>query len=131
MGSRPNETGRKSDEKQHRVSVTYGFYMQTTEVTQGQWKAVIGETPQYIWVCPGNCPVERVSWHNSQRYVQKLNELEGTYLYRLPMEAEWEYASRAGSETAFANGIIKVFDCGSDATRLWLFMRSMNVRFQL
>ena len=115
-GSPRNEPGRKSDENQHRVILTNGFYMQTTEVTQGQWKAVMGETPLYIRVCHDNCPVERVSWHDAQRFIQKLNKLESTHHYRLPTEAEWEYAARAGSKTAFANGKISVLDCGYDST---------------
>ena len=75
----------------------------------------MGVAPLYIRVCQDNCPVERVSWHDVQRFIQKMNELESTHRCRLPTEAEWEYAARAGSKTAFANGKISVLDCGYDA----------------
>ena len=115
-GSPSIEPGRKTDEKQQWVTLTNGFYMQTTEVTQGQWKAVMGVTPLHIIKCNDNCPVERVSWNDAQEFIHKLNKLEGSYKYRLPTEAEWEYAARAGSKKAFANGAISVLDCGYDPT---------------
>jgi formylglycine-generating enzyme required for sulfatase activity len=62
MGSPSDETDRESDERQHRVTLTKGYYMQTTEVTQGQWKAVMGNNPSYFKKCGDNCPVEKVSW---------------------------------------------------------------------
>jgi formylglycine-generating enzyme required for sulfatase activity len=72
--------------------------MQKTEVTQGQWKAVMGNNPSYFKDCGYDCPVENVSWDDVQEFINKLNELdkEGNK-YRLPKEAEWEYAARAGS----------------------------------
>ena len=115
-GSPPGEAGRDSDEKQQWVTLTNGFYMQTTEVTQGQWKAVMGVPPLHIVKCSDKCPVERVSWNDAQEFIHKLNKLEGTQKYRLPTEAEWEYAARAGSKTAFANGDISILDCGYDPT---------------
>ena len=115
-GSPSDELGRESDEKQQWVTLTNGFYLQTTEVTQGQWKAVMGVPPLHIINCTDNCPVERVSWNDAQEFIHKLNRLEGTHHYRLPTEAEWEYAARAGSNTAFANGEISIRDCGYDST---------------
>jgi formylglycine-generating enzyme required for sulfatase activity len=115
-GSPPGEPGRKSDEKQQWVTLTNGFYMQTTEVTQGQWKAVMGVLPLHLRSCGDNCPVERVSWNDAQRFIHRLNQLDGARNYRLPTEAEWEYAARAGSKTAFANGDISILDCGYDPT---------------
>jgi formylglycine-generating enzyme required for sulfatase activity len=115
-GSPSIEPGRKTDEKQQWVTLTNGFYMQTTEVTQGQWKAVMGVTPLHIIKCNDSCPVERVSWNDALKFIHKLNKLEGSYKYRLPTEAEWEYAARAGSKKAFANGAISVLDCGYDPT---------------
>jgi len=108
MGSPGDEPGREmwgGDETQHQVTLTQPFYMMTTEVTQGQWKAVMGANPSGSNICD-NCPVERVSWYDAQAFIQALNTLEGTDKYRLPTEAEWEYACRAGSTTAFANGDI-------------------------
>ena len=103
MGSPENEPGRGSDETQHRVTLTKGFYMQTTEVTQGQWKAVMGNNPSYFKDCGDNCPVEQVSWEDAQEFIKKLSRKEGKE-YRLPTEAEWEYAARAGTSTPFAFG---------------------------
>ena len=104
MGSPPSERGRRKDEKRYRVTLTKGFYMQTTEVTQGQWKAVRGKNPSRYDECGDTCPVEKVSWSKVQEFIRELNALEGTDKYRLPTEAEWEYASRAGSETRFTYG---------------------------
>jgi formylglycine-generating enzyme required for sulfatase activity len=107
MGSPENEPGRDSDEKQHKVKLTKGFYMQTTEVTQGQWKAVMGDNPSYFKDCGDDCPAENVSWDDVQEFIKKLNQKEGK-TYRLPIEAEWEYACRAGTQTALYTGDIKI-----------------------
>jgi formylglycine-generating enzyme required for sulfatase activity len=111
MGSPPDEVGRTIDEDQHKVTLTNGYYLQTTEVTQKQWKAVMGELPRYIRKCSEECPVERLSWEDAQTFIGKLNKLEGVDYYRLPTEAEWEYAARAGSLTAFPNGEITDAGC--------------------
>ncbi len=92
------------DERGYQVTVTEGFYIQTTEVTQGQWKAVMGNNPSVFKNCGDDCPVENVSWDDVQVFIQKLNQMEGTDKYRLPSEAEWEYACRAGSATNFYYG---------------------------
>ncbi|MBC8393272.1 MAG: formylglycine-generating enzyme family protein [Deltaproteobacteria bacterium] len=115
MGSPTNEPGRDNDEKQHRVNLTKGFYMQTTEVTQGQWKEVMGSNPSHFKNCGVDCPIEKVSWSDVQQFINKLNQREGSGTYRLPTEAEWEYAARAGSKTAFANGDISGTVCGYDS----------------
>ena len=104
MGSPSNEAERDKDEKQHQVTLTKGYYMQTTEVTQGQWERVMGSNPSYFKNCGSNCPVEKVSWEDCQKFIQKLNGMEGTRKYRLPTEAEWEYAARAGTDTPFSFG---------------------------
>ena len=103
MGSPSSESGRDDDEGQHRVTLTKGFYMQTTEVTQGQWKAVMGSNPSYLKNCGDNCSVESVSWNDVQEFIRKLNSRTGGQC-RLPTEAEWEYAARAGSSTRFCFG---------------------------
>lgn len=88
----------------HRVSVR-SFALGKYEVTQGQWKAVMGSNPSEFKNCGDNCPVESVSWDDIQQYLVKLNQLTGNrYGYRLASEAEWEYAARAGCSTAFNVG---------------------------
>ena len=104
MGSPSGEADRDSDETQHRVILTQGYYLQTTEVTQGQWKAVMGSNPSRFSSCGDECPVEKVSWDDVQAFISKLNAREGGAKYRLPTEAEWEHGCRAGSETPYANG---------------------------
>jgi len=87
--------------------------MQTTEVTQGQWRAVMGSNPAYFQNCGDDCPVEQVSWDDIQTFIAVLNT-RGEGIYRLPTEAEWEYAARAGSTAALANGGTTVTDCSYD-----------------
>ena len=103
MGSPKDEPRRMRDETQHRVTLTRDFFMGTTEVTQGQWKAVMGNNPSHFDKCGEACPVEQVSWNDVQEFIKKLNSLDGRR-YRLPTEAEWEYAARAGSTTPFTYG---------------------------
>jgi formylglycine-generating enzyme required for sulfatase activity len=114
-GSPLGELGRNNDEKQQWVELENGFYMQTTEVTQGQWKIVMGSLPLYTRKCDEKCPVDRVSWNDTQKFINKLNNIEGSQNYRLPTEAEWEYVSRAGNTTAFANGEISELACDVDS----------------
>jgi formylglycine-generating enzyme required for sulfatase activity len=107
MGSPPDEPRRDDDEKQHEVVLSKPFYLQTTEVSQGQWKEVMGDimdNPSYFEECGDDCPVESVSWDMAQEFIGKLNQMEGTNKYRLPTEAEWEYACRAETKTPFYTG---------------------------
>jgi formylglycine-generating enzyme required for sulfatase activity len=105
MGGSPDEIGQDPDEQpQHLVEISKAFYMQVTEVTQNQWMAVMGDNPSFFKDCGGDCPVEQVSWDDCQRFIRTLNEREKTDRYRLPTEAEWEYACRAGTTTPFAFG---------------------------
>ena len=107
MGSPADELGRNDYETRHRVRITQDFYLQTTEVTQGQGQAVMGQNPSYFQNCGLNCPVESVSWNDIQDFLTRLNAQRADgYQYRLPTEAEWEYAARAGSDTAFCEGDI-------------------------
>jgi len=103
MGSPENEPDRNNDEKMHKVILTKPFYMQTTEVTQGQWKALMGNNPSLNHDCGDDCPVENVSWNDVQTFITKLNEMKNVKKrkYRLPTEAEWEYAARAGTKKSF------------------------------
>jgi formylglycine-generating enzyme required for sulfatase activity len=114
MGSPPDELGRGGDESQHRVTLTKGFYMGITEVTQGQWRQIMGNNSSHFRDCGADCPVEFVSWNDCQEFIKRLNQREGGKKYRLPTEAEWEYACRAESTTAFANGSITGTGCGHD-----------------
>jgi formylglycine-generating enzyme required for sulfatase activity len=114
MGSPEGETGRDSDEVQHNVTLTQKYYLQTTEVTQGQWKAVMGSNPSYFSSCGDDCPVEQVSWEDAQAFIEKLNLHENANRYSLPTEAQWEYAARAGSTTALANGNLVETNCSLD-----------------
>ena len=88
-----------SDEKPvHEVCVS-DFIIGKYEVTQGQWMKIMGSNPSSFSACGDDCPVENVSWNQAQEYIQKLNERRGgtaNRLYRLPTEAEWEYAARSG-----------------------------------
>ncbi|MDH5525624.1 MAG: formylglycine-generating enzyme family protein [Desulfobulbaceae bacterium] len=113
MGSPEEEPGRDTDETRHQVTLSRAFYMQTTEVTQGQWQAVMGSNPSMFVECGADCPVERVSWHEVQEFIARLNQQTGQS-YRLPTEAEFEYAARAGSSQAFANGPITQTACDLD-----------------
>ena len=116
MGSPEDELRRESDETQHRVILTKGFYLQTTEVTQGQWNALMGKNPSYYNNCGEDCPVEQVSWNDVQQFIEILNFQDKTDTeYRLPSESEWEYAARAGSTTALFNGELTEANCGFDA----------------
>ena len=87
-----------------RVTISQGFWMGKFEVTQAQWKAVTGENPSWFKDCD-NCPVERVSWEMAKDFVRRLNELDDGFIYRLPSEAEWEYAARAGTSGIFSGSI--------------------------
>ncbi len=89
---------------QHNVTLTKAFYIQTSEVTQRQWKTIMGNNPSGFNYNAKDCPIEKVSWHDVQKFIKKLNKKEGTDKYRLPTEAEWEYACRAGSTSAFCFG---------------------------
>ena len=104
MGSPQTEEGHAQDEILHRVTLTKGFWMGETPVTQRQWEAVMGDNPS---VCRGvDHPVEGVSWHDCMDFIRKVNEQQKCAL-RLPTEAEWEYACRAETNGPFGgNGVL-------------------------
>jgi cysteine-rich repeat protein len=138
MGSPGDEPGRSSDETQHQVTLSQGFEMLSTEVTQGQFMAVLGYSPSYFSACGATCPVEQVNWHEAAAYANALSTRAGlgacydcagsgttvtcglaaAYAtpyacpgYRLPTEAEWEYAARAGTITGTYNGTSTLLNC--------------------
>jgi formylglycine-generating enzyme required for sulfatase activity len=103
MGSPGTEPFRLADEGPQRWVDVPRFAMGKFEVTQGQWQAVMGSNPSRFKDCGSNCPVENVSWHDVQEFVRRLNQRTG-HIYRLPSEAEWEYAARAGTTAAYSWG---------------------------
>ena len=101
MGSSADEADRFPDETAHSVTITRGFYLTETEVTQAQWYAIMGTEPSYL--SGANRPVEHISYEAAMVFCRKLSQATGRAC-RLPTEAEWEYACRAGSTTAFSFG---------------------------
>ncbi len=104
MGSPPNESGREPDETPHRVTLTKGYWMGRHEVTQRQWTQVMGTNPSHFKAAGLDAPVDQVGWNDCQAFLQKPNAQIPGGGFRLPTEAEWEYACRAGTSTAFHYG---------------------------
>ena len=108
MGSPSNESGRYDNETQHRVRITKDYWLGETEVTQGLWKVVMGSNPSSFSSCGDDCPVEQVSWNDCQEFIMRLNSMVSGGGFRLPTEAEWEYAARAGTTTAIYTGSMRI-----------------------
>src|SRR5437667_10903877 len=122
MGSPTNEAERYSDEVQHLVTISRGFWMEKFSVTQGDYVAVVGSNPSFFngvqtnypagdYGTNLNRPVEQVRWYDATNYCGLRTQQERAagliptnYVYRLPTESEWEYADRAGTTTAFYLG---------------------------
>jgi formylglycine-generating enzyme required for sulfatase activity len=112
MGSPESEEGRdKNDETQHEVTISKDYYLGVYEVTQAQYEKVMGKNPSHFQGAKvGNenadLPVEKISWDDAVEFCKKLSDLPEEKkvgrVYRLPTEAEWEYACRAGSKTAYS-----------------------------
>jgi sulfatase modifying factor 1 len=109
MGSPTTEAGRGSNEAEHNVTLTKGFYLGQYEVTQTQWEKVMGDNPSHFK--GANRPVEKVSWTEVTSFCEKLTEMESEagrlpagMAYQLPTEAQWEYACRAGTRSAYSFG---------------------------
>ena len=107
MGS-TSELADDDERPRTRVRIGEAFWMGKHEVTQGQWKAVMGSNPSWFKHCGRDCPVENVSWKKVQQFFRKLNAMEGGQRYRLPTEAEWEYAARAGSRRDTPAGDLRI-----------------------
>jgi formylglycine-generating enzyme required for sulfatase activity len=144
MGSPSSELGRRDHEgPQRTVTLTRSFVIGKYEVTQGEFQALMGYNPSYFSSCGANCPVENVSWHEAVAYMNALSKSRGLETcfdctgsgssvncavksqysgqnyynckgYRLSTEAEWEFAYRAGTSTAFYNGDITKTGCDVD-----------------
>ncbi len=138
MGSPGDEQWRFSKEDPRRtVRISRPFLLKATEVTQGEWRAMMGSNPSHFSYCGNDCPVEQVEWTESVEYCNALSKAEGlpecydvSFFgvsvkapdgnpllcegYRLPTEAEWEFAYRAGTTTAFYNGDITTWGCDPD-----------------
>lgn len=110
MGSPAGEDGRKTDERLHRVTLTEGYFMQEAEVTQGQWKRIMGDNPSIWKECGSDCPVDNVSFTEIIAFIGRLNRLETKGRYALPTEAQWEYACRAGTTKPFFFGECPTFN---------------------
>ena len=104
MGYTPYSNDRGRHEFRHKVTLTKGFYLQTTPVTQRQWEAIMGGNPSFFLGSGGDAPVESVSWADIQEFLERLNRQDRTHHYRLPTEAEWEYAAKVGKKTRFFYG---------------------------
>jgi formylglycine-generating enzyme required for sulfatase activity len=105
MGSPKNEPGRESwgnDETQHEVTLTEGFWLAETTVTQALWKVVMSDDPSHFK--GEHLPVEQVSWEDAQRFIAKMNGMKPELQMCLPTEAQWEYCCRAGTTTSFYFG---------------------------
>ena len=91
-----------------RVRISRGFWLGKYEVTQSEWQAVMGSNPSWFDECGPSCPVEQVSWNHAREFIERLNARAGGNRYRLPTEAEWEYAARAGRETDTYAGDLRI-----------------------
>ncbi len=142
MGAPTSDACKASDEMAHSVTLTRTFWMQSTEVTQEQFKEVMGYSPSYFSSCGSSCPVESVSWSEAAAYCNALStrasqtpcyacmgsgkeitcdetavvQASGIHAcpgYRLPTEAEWEAACRAGGNSSLYSGVVEAKHCGA------------------
>ena len=105
--------GGAAEKPVHQVCVD-DFSIGKYVVTQAQWQAVMGNNPSYFKACGGNCPVEQVSWEDAQEFIWQLNDQTGKN-YRLPYEAEWEYAARSGGKREQWAGTSNLAELGAYA----------------
>ncbi|OQY53277.1 MAG: sulfatase [Desulfobacteraceae bacterium 4572_89] len=132
MGSPETEQGRDANEILHEIKIKRPYYLQTTEVTLKQWRSIMGKKWLRKRSGTGDIPVTRVSYYDCLKFINKLNKKK-MGVYRLPTEAEWEYACRAGTTTAYHWG--NSIDCsramyGNNTKKsktCILFFSSMNI----
>jgi len=103
MGSPESEPGRNDDEVLHRVHLSRLFYIGQHEVTQAEWTRVMKSNPSYFGACE-RCPVEQVDFYQVNEFLSRINAGTTAMQFRLPTEAEWEYACRAGTSTPYNTG---------------------------
>jgi formylglycine-generating enzyme required for sulfatase activity len=116
MGSPDDESGRELQEHQHRVRLSRSIWLGAFEVTQREWRRITGASPS--WFDDGNNlrPVENVTWFEVQMLLDELGRRSNGNRFRLPTEAEWEFACRAGTTTAYATGAVLTHDAANYAT---------------
>jgi hypothetical protein len=112
MGS---ANGDRDEKPVHWVTISRPFHLGKYEVTQAQWQAVMGNNPSHF--TGANLPVESVSWEDAQEFLRRLNARNDGYTYRLPSEAEWEYACRAGTTGEYAGELDALAWYGNNAGR--------------
>jgi sulfatase modifying factor 1 len=102
MGSPADESERYGDETPHQVTLTKGFWLADIPVTQALWEAVMGDNPSRFK--GANRPVENIRWNEAQAFIRRMNDMKAELRLRLPTEAQWEYACRAGTTLRYAFG---------------------------
>ncbi len=104
MGSPLDEPGRESQEFEHTVRITRPYWLGTTEVTQRAWRAVMKSNPSWFRDRGEDHPIENVTWHEVNAFIARLNAQTPGGGFRLPTEAEWEFACRAGTSAPYSHG---------------------------
>jgi formylglycine-generating enzyme required for sulfatase activity len=104
MGSPGDEPGREAQERQHAVTISRSFWLGAYEVTQAEWRRVMGTNPSRFTSLDDSRPVEHVTWYEAHEFLDRLTARSPGHTFRLPTEAEWEFACRAGTTSAYSVG---------------------------
>lgn len=111
------ESSNREERPVHPVTIKEGFYMSKYEVTQAQWQAVMNDDSDNSYYRAPELPVEQLPWNNVRVFIRKLNERHDGFEYRLPTEAEWEYAARAGTTGDYAGDLDAIAWYGNNSGR--------------